>query len=181
MMQINGLGPISLREVIHALSEAERDQMVKADIPTSPDTSLPWSENAGQDGWSAKMFLHQMISTSWHHWKSWDTERLLSGLTPLRLQAKGGSGISLSDQLKKPGRALPKAYSLPKTIVGLFRRASARCRSFRVLLRTERDTIPVIVTFGMGSFESLMVRSEHPLPAYLLAGWLDFLRRALQE
>src|SRR5574341_1707700 len=33
-------------------------------IPTCPDTSLPWSQDYAHGGWSARMFLHQMLAIS---------------------------------------------------------------------------------------------------------------------
>lgn len=67
-------------------------------------------------------------------------------------------------------------------VQGVIRRALARGRSFRLLLRTERDTIPVIVTFGKnGGCESWTVTSAKPLPDSLRDGLLDYLKRHAPE
>ncbi len=171
-------------EAIHVLSEAEQGAMAQVNTPTFPVISLPWSEDCGPGGWSAKMFLHQMMSTLRPHWTCSDTERLLCARMPIRLQVKTGSGISLSEVLKKPGKASPKAYTLPTTLIGLLRRATARGKSFRVLLRTEQDTIPAIVMFGTDDCESWTLKSASPLLDSLKDGLMDYLRqqwRALQE
>ena len=168
-----------LQEGTRALSGPGPDPMGQVGTPTCPDGSLPWSEAAGHGGWSAKMFLHQMMSNSRLFWNVSDTEQYLSELTLRHLQGRVGRGILLSEVLKAPGQASPKSYSLPKTVVGLFRRALARNKSFRVLLRTEHDTTVVIVTFGTGDYESWTLKSERPLPAFLLAGFLDYLKGVL--
>lgn len=161
---------------IPVLSGAGPGATDKAKAPTCPDTSLPWSEDCGPGGWSAKMFLHQMLQISQPHWKCSDTESLLSEQMPVHLQVREESEISLSDVIKKPGQASPESYTTPATIRGIIRRALARGRSFRVLLRTEHDTIPVTVTFSTEDSESWTVKSGRPLPGSLKEDFLNFLR-----
>jgi hypothetical protein len=64
-------------------------------------------------------------------------------------------------------------------VQGLIRRALARGRSLRLLLRTEHDTIPVIVTFGSlkKDCEFWTLKSEKVLPDSLRDGLLDFLKQ----
>jgi len=151
---------------------------VKAEPPTCPDTSLPWSDDYALDGWSARMFLHQLLSTSTLHWWPSDTEQLLSDWMPQRLQASIGSGISLSDVIKPPGQSYDSSFRTARMVRGMMRRVLRRSKSLRVLLRTEHDTIPVTVTFwNPGDSASWTVTSESVLPDFLRDGLLDFLRR----
>jgi len=157
------------------------DQSGVQKFPTSPDISLPWSPISGPGGWSAKMWLHQMIKISLPHWNYSDTELLLSEQMPLRLQAKTGSGILLSDVIKRPAQAsINSCYLTAKAVKGIVRRSLKRNKSFRVLLSTEHDTIPVIVIFGNRQKKDLeywTVKSEQPLRDSLKIGLLDFLNR----
>jgi len=170
---------ISSAVEIRAPNTATPEVMATHGIPISPDTSLPWSEDFALHGWSGRMFLHQLLSISTPHWSPLDTERRLSEWTPLRLRASLGSGISLSDVIKPLGQASENCFRSARMVRGLIRRALARGRSFRLLLRTEHDTIPVIVTFGSrgGDSESWTVTSGMPLPDCLLDGLLSFLRQ----
>lgn len=171
---------ISLRAAIRARSARVPDPMERANIPTSPDTSSPWSEDSGPGGWSAKMFVHRMMSISTPQWGSSDTESLLSGVTPLRARVNNGSGISLSDVIKVPGRASSDSFCTSRALRGLLRRSVARGKSLRVLLRAGSDTIPAIVIFSKmaktGSV-SWTVTSAVPLPDSLRVGLQDVLRR----
>lgn len=169
------LSPAAIRaRRIHA-----REAMARASMPTSPDTSLPWSQDFRLGGWSARMFLHQLCSISRQPWTHLDTEFALSELTPLRLRLKAGKGISLSEVIRSPEkRSRENSVRSASMVRGLMRRALARGRSLRVLLRTERDTIPVIVTFSNPeNSASWKVKSAKPLPDSLRDGLLDFLRR----
>src|SRR5690554_3607946 len=152
-------------EAIPVLSAAERAELGNVPVPTSPDTSSLWSDKCGPGGWSAKMFLHQMMSTLRPGWDVLDTERLLSEQTQVRLQAKTGSGISLSDVLKPPNCANLWSYRNLRQVKFLLQRALRRDRSFRVLLHGPTDMIPAIVTFGTGSLESWTVKRGKDLPA----------------
>lgn len=105
--------------------------------PISPDGSLPWSLDAAHGGWSARMFLHQMLSTSRAGWQPSDTELLLSlstlAISPLRV----AGGSSLSDALLSTAPDSRELYLTPAMVAGLARRASSRKRPLqRVLLRT---------------------------------------------
>lgn len=147
--------------------------------PTSPATSSPWSGDCALNGWSARTFLHQLCVTSAPHWTSSDTEALLSDASHLHLRASFASGTTLSDAIKTPGRAQRSCFRTAEMVRGLIRRALARGKSLRLLLRTEQDTIPVIVIFGnqeMG-LESWTLRSGKPLPDSLGDGLLDFLKQ----
>lgn len=162
----------------HAPSTPEPGVTEKAKAPISPDTSLPWLEDYDLGGWSAKMFLHQLLITSMQPWHTSDTEQLLSEWTPLRLRANLGSEISLSDVIKKPGKALEASFRTSKMVQGLIRRSLARGRSLRLLLRTEQDTIPVIVTFtNSEDYESWTVTSGKDLLDSQKNSLLDFLRQ----
>ena len=169
------------QEEIPVLSEAERVAMVKAKPLISLDISSEWLENAGPRGYSAKMYLHEMLLTLRPHWSCSDTDRLLSGQTPLRLQVNNESEISLSDQLKKPGKAHSGSYVSFKGIRGIIRRAVRRGKSFRVLLRSDNDTIPAIVTFLTEDSESWTVTSDNALPECLKGGLMAVLKAAWHE
>lgn len=171
---------LSLSAAIHAPGIAEPEATETATAPTCPDTSLPWSEDFALDGWSARMFLHQLLATSRPAWKPSDTDAWLSASTPLRLRASLGSGISLSAVIRSPHEnSREPSFRTAKMVQGLIRRALARGRSLRLLLRTEQDTIPVIVMFGPPGTgcESWSLRSASDLPDCLKDGLLDFLRR----
>jgi hypothetical protein len=160
-----------------ARSTAERVRMVIAGTPTYPDTSLPWSDDCDLGGWSAKMFLHQLLAISRSPWTPSDTTRLLSASKARVLRANLGSGISLSAIVKT--ECSPVCFRTSRMVQGLIRRALARGRSLRLLLRTERDTIPVIVTFGIRAkdCESWTLQSAKPLRDSLRDGLLDYLRQ----
>lgn len=155
------------------------EAMAPQSTPILPDTSLPWSDDYALGGWSARMFLHQLWSTSTPHWQLSDTERLLSGWTAQRLRGSPDRETSLSDAIKPPGKACASCFRTARMVQALIRRALARGRSLRLLLRTEHDTIPVIVTFGSKreDCESWTLKSAKPLPDSLAAGLLDFLKQ----
>ena len=169
---------------IRALSEARQDQLGDLEnVQTIPDISLPWYRDAGPNGYSAKMFLHQTIKTFAPDWSCSDTERLLSEQTPTRLQAKIEPGISLSDVIK-PGMQKNSDFILSdKAAKGLIKRNIKRQRDILVLLRTRADTMRVMVTFGTDpdGFEPQIKTRERNLPASLLGGLTDYLKRLLRE
>jgi len=168
------------QEETPAQNTAEREATEKARAPICPDTSLPWSDDFALNGWSARMFLHQLLSISQPVWKHSDTERLLSESTVPHLRANLGSEISLSDVIRSPaGNSQEPSFRTAKMVQGLIRRALARGRSLRLLLRTERDTTPVIVTFGTNAMDyaSWSLKSASALPDSLKDGLLDFLWR----
>lgn len=163
---------------IHAPSEAEREVIGKASIPTCPDTSLPWLAASGPHGWSAKMFLHQMIKTLRPHWDCSDTERLLSEQTPFQLRLKIEPEISLSDVIKKKASSPHMKELSSRMVIGLIRRANKRRKGIRVLLLTDAGTIPVTVIFGTGDSSGFTLKkNESSLPGSLLDGLMDFLKR----
>ena len=154
--------------------------MATAGTPICPDTSLPWSDDYALGGWSARMFLHQLLTTSRWDWKPSDTESALSAATPIRLRLNADSGtlssVNWASIHKTPRERSVRSASM---VVGLIRRALARGRSFRLLLVTELDTIPVIVIFTtpITGSEFFTLRSENPLPDFLRDGLKDFLLR----
>lgn len=173
-----------LPSAIPARNIPEPEATDAQNIPTCPDSASPWPEDSSLGGWSARMFLHQLFRGSLPRWKPSDTERLLSGWMPLRIRDKAGNGISLSDYIKKPGEASEVCFRSSRMVRGLIRRGLKRGRSFRLLLRTGRDTIPVIVTFGTkkrNCSESWTLRSGKPLPDSLADGLMDYLRRHAPE
>lgn len=153
-------------------------------IPTCPVTVSAWSDDAALNGWSARMFLHQLLTTSRPHWNVLDSERLLSAWTPFHIRDRAVNEISLSAVIKPAGKASEKSFMTSRTVEGIIRRAWARGRSFRLLLRIEQDTIPMIVTFGTRqnkSSEYWTVKSGKPLPDSLKAGLLDHLKRHMPQ
>lgn len=167
---------------VHAT--AEHGRMDLQNPPTSPDTSLPWSEDYALGGWSAKMFLHQLLQISTPRLTPSDTERRLSAWTPQRLRGKVGNGISFVDVFNDPGCSSAACLRTPRMVRGLIRRALARGRSLRVLLHTGRDMIPVIVTFGNRTSTGCAfwtITSAGCLPDSLQAGLMDFLQQHAPE
>lgn len=152
-------------------------------VPTCPVSFLEWSDDNNLNGWSARTFLHQLLIGSMPHWRPLDTERLLSEWTPLRLRGNPASATSLSDAIRPATKVSAGCFRSAKMVRGVIRRASARGRSLRVLLRTEHATTAVIVTFGTKASDcaSWMVQSERHFPACLTDGLLDFLRRHAPE
>ncbi len=150
-------------------------------VPTSPDGSLPWPDDSARDGWSARMFLHQMLATSRPGWKRLDTESLLSRLTLATLPVRVGGGNSLSAALLSCTPDSPELYATPPMILGLARRAVKRRRPLQhVLLRTpagwRRKTLTVSSRDGGYAFslpKSVKVFKDSPE-----AGLLDFLEAA---
>jgi len=182
-MRLPKSAPISSAEAILVRRTATPAQMEIPNIPTCPATSSPWSQDAALGGWSARMFLHQVSSTSKPLWTTSDTERLLSASSPRHLRASFGRGITLSGVIKPPRKASATCFRTPRMVEGLIRRALARGRSLRLLLRTGRDTIPVIVTFGNKGtgYESWTLKSARPLRASQRDGLLAFLKRHAPE
>lgn len=172
------------QEEIHALSDRRQEAYGEAGpVLTGPDTSLPWSKEAGPDGWSAKMFLHQTIKIFAPHWRCSDTERLLSEQTPIRLQAKTEQETTLSDVIKPPVQRESDFILSDKAARGLISRNIKRQRDILVLLRTPADTMRVMVTFGTGpgGLEPLIKTKEQDLPDSLLDGLTDYLKQRLRE
>ena len=105
--------------------------------PISPDSSLPWSADCAHGGWSARMFLHQMLAISRPHWTSSATESWLSSWTLGTSQLRVAGGSSLSDAMLPIAPDSPDLYLTPRMVRGLLRRALGRRRPLqRVLLRT---------------------------------------------
>ncbi len=125
---------VEVTPVLRDLTPKETDRQ---SIPISPDTSLPWSDDYNHGGWSARMFLHQMLLTSRPDWKPSDTELLLSNSTLEISRVRVDGGISLSEVLEKEPPDSSEHYLTPKMVLGLARRTLKRQRPLqRVLLRT---------------------------------------------
>jgi len=149
--------------------------------PICPDGSLPWSADCGPNGWSAKMYLHQMLSNSLSGWNPSDTERLLSVSTVGTLQVRVAGGNSCSAALLDSPPSSENLYLTPLMVLGLLRRAHRRRRPLqRVLLRTpsgwRRRTL--IVTSQAGGYGVSLPKNARPCKDSPEAGLLDFLNHA---
>jgi hypothetical protein len=151
----------------------------RASIPICPDGSLPWSQQSGRDGWSARTFLHQMLSTSQPGWSPSDTLSLLSRLTLAISQVRAGVASSCSDALHAtPPEQSSGLYLSAQSVIGLARRALKRKRPLqRVLLRTpcgwRRKTL-IVSSQARGFVFSLGTRPR-PCKDSPEAGLLDWL------
>jgi hypothetical protein len=117
-------------EEIPALHAPGLEPIDPACTPTSPDGSSPWPGDCAHDGWSARMFLHQMLSTSRSDWQPSDTESLLSRSTLAISQLRVAGGSSLSDALLPTAPDSPELYLTPRwswVCCVEPRRGSARC------------------------------------------------------
>jgi len=169
-------------EAIRVLSEAERLQFTERNIPTCPDTSLPWSRDYGHGGWSARMFLHQMLVTLRLHWTASDTERLLQTRMPLHIRGKIDNARSLLDVLKDPGCAEPWCYLSDIAVRGLLRRCFRRRRSILVLLLIRGAAMRVMVTFGNQTDSGLRIETKgHVLPDFQMDILRDYLIQQWRE
>jgi len=127
----------SLLAAIPARSGPALEEIDPRNSPTSRATSSPWSASSGPDGWSARTFLHQMLSTSRSDWKPSDTDSLLSRSTLVISQVRVAGGTSLSEAFLSEPPDSPELYLTPRMVWGLARRAVRRRRPLqRVLLRT---------------------------------------------
>lgn len=105
-------------------SIAERVRTATQGTPICPDTSLPWSDDYALGGWSARMFLHQLLATSRSPWTPSDTTWLLSASKARVLRANLGSGISLSGIIRTECSGV--CFRTSRMVQGLIRRALAR-------------------------------------------------------
>lgn len=153
-------------------------------VPTLPDTSLPWSLDAGPGGFSAKMWCHQMLRTSRPGWTCSDTTALLSQRTVQLTRLSPGKGISLSEVLRKQCPGSSAKWASDKALMGLLRRAAGALRSHNrqrpVLLRVPgKAWESVRVSCGSphkGSSAISVSMKPNGCKASLAAGLLDFLR-----
>lgn len=167
---------------IPAHVDQRRDQSGKANIPTCLDTSLPWLQDAARNGWSARMFLHQMIKISAPHWTPSDTEMLLSQQMPLRLQLKTDGAISLLDQMDPINYDNSANYLSSRAICGLLNRSARRHQPVFVLLRTDKDMTLGTITYGKADdCESLTVKNADGSQDFLTDGLQKYLRQELQR
>ncbi len=123
-------------EGIRAPAGLPRQGGARASTPICPDTSLPCSAECGPGGWSARMFLHQMLQTSWPRWTCSDTALLLSKSTPRILRLRIGGGSSLSDVLETSPPAWKRLYLTPRMIRWMLKHKINRRRGLNVLQRT---------------------------------------------
>lgn len=146
--------------------------------PTSPDTSLPWSQDAGPGGWSAKMFVHQMLAISQRPWNCSDTERLLSRSTAPRLPGNPGRESSLSEHLAATRTPSPTCFMSQQRVSSILRRHAAKGRSFRVFWRDGADVGSAMIAFGTrGDCASVRATKLSALPVCLPDGLVDFLKK----
>ncbi len=155
----------------------------KATIPTSPDTSLPWLVDRAHGGWSARIFVHQMLRTSQPDWSSSDTELLLSRSTLGISQVRVAGGRSLSDALLTVAPHSPELYLTPQMVLGLASRAEKRRRPLqRVFLRTRRGWRRRTLTVSSrdGAFVFSLPKNAKPCKGSPEAGLMDFLEAAVE-
>lgn len=154
----------------------------KARVPISPDTSLPWSEDYVQNGWSARMFLHQMLCTSQQLWNCSNTELLLLRSTLVISQVRVAEGNSSSEALLNSAPNSNDYYLTPRMVLGLCRRAVKRKRRLqRVLLRTQQGwrRRTLTVTNRGKAYEFSLVRNVKPSRGSPEAGLMDYLARVV--
>lgn len=121
-------GSILSAAEIHAPAAHLRGRAGPQPTPICPDGSLPWSGDCGPGGWSAKMFLHQMLSILDSRWKPSDTERLLSVSTAETLQVRVDGGSSLSAALLPSAPDSPELYLKLRSLSALIKRAARQKR-----------------------------------------------------
>jgi hypothetical protein len=158
-------------------------EIVPLSIPTCPVTFLPWSDDLNHGGWSARMFLHQMLSTSRPAWQCSDTESLPWRSTLAILRVRVGAGTTCVHAMTpEPPPLSSGLYPNPASLAGLARRAVKRKRPLqRVLLRTEtgwrRKTL-FVSSRGEG-YEFYLSKRQKPSRDSHEAGLLDFLNDAV--
>ena len=102
--------------------------------PTCPDTSLPWQQDSRLGGWSARMFLHQMLSTGHLQWNCSDTELYISRSTLAILRVNLGKEITASHALMPtPPDASSSLYLSRAMLRGLAKRSTIRTKQTRPL------------------------------------------------
>ena len=156
----------------------------RANIPIYPDTSLPWSGDFALGGWSARMFVHQILSTLLPDWNSWDTESLLSRSTLVISQVRVAGGSSVSAALLRCAPDSSDLYLTPQMVSGLLRRAWKRKRPLqRVLLRTPTGWLrkTLTVTNRDGAYECSIRQNANPCRDSPEAGLLDYLARDVES
>lgn len=167
---------------LHGLSQEEVGHLV---LPTSPDTSLPWPGDYAHNGWSARMFLHQMLRTSPLEWSCSDTTSLLSRSTLAISPVRVGDGTTCVDALTPgPPPISSGLYLTAANIAGLARRALKRKRPLqRVLLRTAtgwRRKALFVSNQGTG-YAFYLPKRLNPCKGSVEAGLLDFLNGAVAQ
>jgi len=171
-------------EEIPALHVPWPEGIDRVSIPTCPDTSLPWSGDFALGGWSARMFVHQILSTLLPGWSCSDTESLLLRSTLVISQVRVGGGSSASDALLPCAPDSSDLYLTPQMVVGLLRRAAKRKRPLqRVLLRTPTGWLRKTLTVtSRGEGYGCSIRpNASPCRGSPEAGLLDFLARAVES
>ncbi len=171
-------------EEIPALHVPWPEGIGRANIPICPDTSLPWSGDFTLGGWSARMFVYQILSTSLPGWSCSDTESLLSRSTLVISQVRVGGGSSASAALLSCAPDASDLYLTPQMVMGLLRRAVKRKRPLqRVLLRTPTGWLRKILTVTSRSegYGCSIRSNASPCRGSPEAGLLDYLARAVES
>lgn len=120
----------SLAAILANREVRQPEVQLRQNIPISPGTSCRWSDQSGRNGWSARMFVHQMCLTLFADWNYSDTELLLSNWMVHRLRPALDRESSVSDVLTIPWPDDLKGLALkPKTLRGLIRRAAKHQRN----------------------------------------------------
>ena len=123
-----------------ALVVPKLDGICRAKAPTCPDTSLPWPQDSRLGGWSARMFLHQMLVNSRSAWSCSDTELYISRSTLAVLRVKVGRETSALHALTtEPPPFSSGLYLSHQMIIGLARRAAKRGRPLQHVLQRTKD------------------------------------------
>ncbi len=152
--------------------------------PISPDTSLPWQDDQAHNGWSARMFLHQILSNSHSHWRPSDTESLLSGWMLETSQVRVAGGSSASDALQDSLLDSHELYLTRQMVLGLCRRAVKRKRPLqRVLLHTPAGWLrrTVTVTSRGEGYAFSLPKSVNVFKDSPEAGLLAFLEAVVES
>lgn len=171
-------------EEIPALRVPWPEGIGRVSIPTCPDTSLLWLGDFAHRGWSARMFVHQILSTSLPGWSCSDTESLLSHSTLVISQVRVAGGSSVSAALLSYAPDSSDLYLTPQMVVGLLRRGWKRKRPLqRVLLRTPTGWLrkTLTVTSRDGVYECSIRSNVKPCRGSPEAGLLDYLARAVES
>lgn len=172
------LGPRCSSAAIRARSAAVPSAREKRPAPTSPDISLPWSGECGRDGWSAKMFAHQMLATSSAHWSCSDTQALLSRLTVRRSRGNPGPVSSLLEALSCAEKPCKSCFMSAYRVGSILKRHAIAGRSFRVFSRLGAGVVSATIAFSTrGDSASVQVRNANGWPDFLKDGLMDFLRK----
>ncbi len=167
----------------HAQGTPGLDRQQPAQVPICPDISLPWSDDAGPGGWSAKMFLHQLSIISRQRWTPLDTESLLSGSTVLRLRASPARESSLLGCVKPPGKAFGNSFLTPSQVEYVVKRHCLREKLLHVLLCVQ-DVRGLLVSCSFGNPRGggrWIAKNASGSPASLPGGLRDLVESVVRD